>query len=149
MRRMDLTVHVTNVLGIGHLESLTSGNERERLMALAAVSVGTTRPLLGSAIILRGNDRPVWELRRVFPQHRRVIERIRVLSRDLDRRLPGQSETRHLTRQETHGMSHPSASASALKAARQAISELGPDANRQALLARADAIWRRSTSVKS
>ena len=88
LRRMDLTLHVMNVRGIGHLESLTSWNERERLMALAAVSVCLNRPLLGAAIILRENDRAIRELRRVFPQHRRVIERIRVLSRDLDRRLP-------------------------------------------------------------
>lgn len=149
LRRMDLTLHLMTVLEIGNLGSLTSGSERERLMALAAASVGTTRPLLGCAIILRGNDRAVRELRRAFPQHRRVIERIRGLSRDLDRRLPGRSEARHPLRQETHGMSHPSASESALKAARQAISELGSDANRQALLARTDVIWRRSNSVKS
>jgi hypothetical protein len=143
LRRIGLTLHVMTVLGIGHLGSLTSGNARERLMALAAVSVGTTRPLLGSAIILRGNDRVVRELRRAFPQHRQVIERVRGLSRDLDRRLPERWETRHRTGQETHGMSYPSVSESALKAARQAISELGPDANRQALLMRANAIWRR------
>lgn len=149
LRRMDLTLHLMTVLEIGNLGSLTSGNERERLIALAMVGVAVTRPLLGAAIILRGNVRAVRELRRVFPQHRQVIERIRGLSRDLDRRFPGRSEARHPTRQETHGMSHPFASESALKAARQAISELGSDANRQALLARADAIWRRSNSVKS
>lgn len=36
---MDLTLHVMDALGIGHLESLTSWNERERLMALAAIRV--------------------------------------------------------------------------------------------------------------
>lgn len=148
-RRMDLTLHVMAVLEIGHLGSLTSGNERERLLALSAVGVGMTRPLLGAAIILRGNGRAVRELRRAFPQHRLVIERIRGLSQDLDRRLPGPRETGHPTAQETHGMSRPRASQGALEAARQAISELGADANRSALLTHADAIWKRSGGVKS
>lgn len=143
LRRVDLTLHLMTVLGTGHLGSLTSWNEHERLQALVAVNVGTTRPLLGAAIILRGNDRAARELRRVFPRHRRVIERIRGLSQDLDRRLPGLSETGHPTGHETHGSCRSNASESALQAARQAISELGHDANHQALLKRADAIWRR------
>ena len=149
LRRIGLTLQVMSVLKIGHLWSLTSGSERERLLALAAVDVGTTRPLLGAAIILRGNNRGARELRRVFPQHRQVIERIRRLSQELDRRLLGQRETGHATAQETHGMSQPNASESALLAARQAIFELGPGANRQALLARADAIWKHSGGAKS
>ncbi|MCG7626086.1 hypothetical protein [Epibacterium sp. Ofav1-8] len=138
-----------SVLKIGHLWSLTSGNESERLLALAAVGIGTTRPLLGAAIILRGNDQAAQELRRVFPQHRRVIERIRGLSQNLGKRLPGWWETEHPARQETPGSSHTNTSETALQAARQAISELGADANREALLARADAIWKRSSGAKS
>lgn len=80
MRRVNLTVQVMSVLKIGHLWSLTSGNEHERLLALAAINVGMNRPVLGAAIILRGNNWAAQELRRVFPQHRRVIERIRGLS---------------------------------------------------------------------
>lgn len=68
LHRTDMILHVMTVLGIGHLGSLTSGNERERLMALAAVGVGMTRPLLGAAIIVRGNDRVLRELRRVLPR---------------------------------------------------------------------------------
>ena len=143
LRRMDLTLSIVSILGVGNSASVISMNELERLMALAAVGVGMTRPLLGAAIILRGNDRAARELRRVFPRHRRGIERIRGLSQDLDRRLPRLSETGHPTRQETHGSCRPNASESALQAARQAISELGHDANHQALLKRADAIWRR------
>ncbi|MGN7871144.1 TniQ family protein [Paracoccus sp. 22332] len=148
LRRISLTLHVMSVLKIGHLWSLTSGSERERLLALAAVGIGTTRPLLGAAIILRGNDRGARELRRAFPQHRRLIERVCGLSRDLVQRLPGRSETEHPTGQKTHGTSRASASESALQAARQAISELGPDAKREALLTRADAIWKRSSGIE-
>ena len=146
---MDLTLSIVSILGVGNSASVISTNELERLMALAAVGVGMTRPLLGAAIMLRGNGQVVRELRRVFPQHRRVIERVRGLSRDLDQQLTGLRETGHPTGQETNGMSRQNASESALRAARQAISELGHDANRQALLARADAIWTRSSGVKS
>ncbi len=38
--------------------------------------------------------------------------------------------------------------ADACKAARHAISELGPDADRQALLARAEVIWMRQSRVR-
>lgn len=148
LRRVDLTMHLMAVLEIGNLRALTSGNERERLMALAAVGVSVTRPVLGAAIILRGNERMVFELRRAFPQHRRVIEQARGLSQDLGQRFPGRRKTEHPTRK-THGTSPPSASVSALQAVRQAISELGAGANREALLTRADAIWKSSDGVKS
>lgn len=149
LRRMDLTLHVVSMLDVGRSASVISANERERLMALAAVGVGMTRPLLGAAIILRGNDRAVRELRRAFPRHRRVIDRIRRLSENLDRRLPDRPEADHATKQETREASHQGGSERALQAARQAISELGPDANRRALLTRTDAIWRCSAGVKS
>lgn len=148
LRRVDLTLHLMAVLKIGNLGALTSGNERERLMVLAAVGVSVTRPILGVAIILRVNERMVLELRRAFPQHRRLIERVRGLSRDLDQRLPGRRETEHPTGQKTHETSRASASERALQAARQAISELGPDAKREALLTRADAIWKRSSGIE-
>lgn len=148
LRRISLTLQVMSVLKIGHPWSLTSGSERERLPALAAVGISTNRPLLGVAIILRGNHRGTRELRRAFPQHRRLIERVCGLSRDLNQRLPGRRETEHPTGQKTHRTSRTSASESALQAARQAISELGPDAKREALLSRADAIWKRSSGIE-
>lgn len=149
LRRVDLTLHFLAALEIGNLGSLTSGNGRERLMALAAVGVSVTRPIVGAILILRGNDWAVRVLRRAFPQHRRVIERMLALSHDLDRRLPGRRETEHLPEQEEHRTSKSRASESALRAAQQAIAELGSGADRQALLARADAIWRCSDAVKS
>lgn len=129
LRRISLTLHVMSVLKIGHPWSLTSGSEGERLLALAAVVISTNRPLLGVAIILRGNDWGARELRRAFPQHRRLIKRVCGLSRDLDQRLPGRRETEHPTGQKTHGTSRASASESALQAARQAISSLDPTQN--------------------
>jgi len=148
MRRMDLILHVMNVLGIGHLTSLTSGIERDRLMALAAINVGLRRPILGAAIILRGNDGAVRELRRVFPQYRRVIAKTQFLSQLLDRQLPERREKEcPLESGDLRKRSRTKASSRALQAARQAISELGPTADHQALLVRADAIWKRSNGV--
>lgn len=149
LRRISMILQAMSVLKIGHLWSLKSGSDRERLLALAAVYVGMTYPLLGAGIILRGNDRGLRELRRVFPQHRRVIERIRRVSQGLDRGLPERRETEHPPRNATHRSSRPNVSQSALQAARQAITEFGPDATRQALLTRADAIWKRSLGAKS
>ncbi len=147
LRRVDLTLHLMAVLEIGKLGALTSENERERLMALAAVGVGVTRPMLGAAIILRGNERLVLELRRAFPQHRRVIARVLTLSEELERRLPRPQKAEPAPEKETKAADRSVASECALQAARQAISELGPDADRQALLVRADKIWKSQNCV--
>ncbi len=58
---MDLTLAIVSILGVGNSASVISTNELERLMALAAVGVGMTRPLLGAAIMLRGNGQVVRE----------------------------------------------------------------------------------------
>ena len=123
---------------------LTSSCQLQRFTALAAVSVGTTRPLLGAAIHLRGNDRVVRELRCSFPQHRRVVDRIRRLSQDLNRRLLRKPLQERGRVNQSDTVTPPKrASSLTLKAARQAIFELGPDADRSALLATVDAIWTR------
>lgn len=143
MHRIDLTLHILKTHELGYTTSLPSRGQLERFTALAAIDVCTTRPLLGAAILLRGNDRALRELRRTFPQHRRSIDNVCSLSRALDRRLPPKaSEVRASVRRSDRASSPRKASAQALNAARQAISELGPDANRQALLARAGIIWK-------
>lgn len=147
MRRISFTLSILNMLGLAHTAQLTSRGQLERSAALAAVDVCTTLPLLGAAILLRGNDRAFWELRRVFPQHRRLIERVRRLSQDLEIRLPRQQKLEPAPKRETQRANRPVASEGALHAARQAISELGSDASRQALLVRADSIWKRKSRI--
>lgn len=144
IRRIDLTLCLLKILGSAYTVPLTSRCQLERLAALAAVNVCSTRPFLGLAIFLRGNEQAFWEVRRAFPQHSRVIERVRQLSRHLNTRLPPKrpQESGPVVRSD-RATSPRMPSAPALDAARQAISELGPDADRQALLARADAIWKR------
>ncbi|WP_082899244.1 TniQ family protein [Sulfitobacter sp. EhC04] len=148
IRRISRTLSVLRILGLEYPASFTSRGQLERSAALAAVDVCTTRPLLGAAILLCRNDRAFWELRRVFPQHRRVIARVLTLSHDLERRLPRQPKGKRVPKQETRTANRPVASEGALQAARQAISELGPDAARQVLLARADTIWKRESCVR-
>lgn len=148
MRRISLTLCLLKILGSVYTVPLTSRFQLERSAVLAAVDVCSTRPFLGLAMLLRGNEQAYWEVRRAFPQHRRLIERVRKLSRGLDRRLPRKrwQENDPVDRPD-RATSPRKASAQALYAARQAISELGPDADRQALLARADAIWKRRSCI--
>ncbi len=147
LRRIDRTLHLLKMLGLTHAAPLTSWSQWERFKALAAVELCTTRPLLGAAIILKGNDQALREVCRSFHLHRRVVDRIGQLSIDLERRLPRRTKNQSVPEKRTHQPRRPKVSESAIAAARQAISELGPHADRQALLARADAIWERESCV--
>ncbi|MFP7675554.1 TniQ family protein [Marivita sp. S0852] len=142
MRRIGRTFAVLKILGLEYPASFASRYKLQRSEALAAIEVCTNRPLLGAAILMCGNDRAFWELRRAFPQHRRLMEKVRKLSQDLERRLPRQQKAEAAPKQEAVIAIRPVASEGALQAARQAISELGLNADRQALLARADTIWK-------
>ncbi|WP_418896421.1 TniQ family protein [Sulfitobacter litoralis] len=152
IRRFSLTLSVLKVLDLAYAAPLTSRSQMERFTALAAVDVCDTRPLLGAAILLHGNDKALRELRRVFPQHRGLIDRVHRLSLELDGRLPRKPLHQCIpVSQPDKVMSRPSrkmVSSEALNAARQAVSELGSDADRQALLVRADAIWKRQSCVR-
>ena len=148
LRRISRTFDVLKIVGLEYPASFASLCQLQRSEALAAIDVCTTRPFLGAAILMCGNDRAFWELRRAFPQHRRLIEKVRKQSQDLERRLPRQPKEEPAPKQETRTTKRPVASEGALQAARQAISELGPDAARQVLLARADTIWRRESCVR-
>ena len=147
MRRISRTFAVLKILGLEYPAAFTSRCPLQRSEALAAVDICTSRPLLGAAILLCGNDKAFWELRRAFPLHRRVIARGLTLSADLERRLPRLQKAEPAPKKETKAADRPVASEGALQAARQAISELGPDADRQALLMRADAIWKHQSCV--
>lgn len=142
MRRISRTFDVLKILGLEYAASFASRCQLQRSEALAAIDVCTTRPLLGAAILLCGNDKAFWELRRAFPLHRRVIARVLTLSTDLERRLPRLQKAEPAPKKKTKAADRPVVSEGALQAARQAISELGPDADRQALLVRADTIWK-------
>ncbi|WP_298938241.1 TniQ family protein [uncultured Ruegeria sp.] len=149
MRRISRTLAVLKIFGLEYPASFTSRCQLQRSEALAAVHVCATRPLLGAAVLMCGNDRAFWELRRAFPQHRQLIARVLKVSKDLEKRLPRQQKAEPTPTLETRAADRPVASEGALQAARQAISELGPDADRLLLLARADAIWKRQSCVRN
>lgn len=147
IRRISRTLAVLKLLGLEYPASFASRCQLQRSEALAAVDVCTSRPLLGAAILLCGNDKAYWEIRRAFLQHRRLIEKVRKQSQDIERRLRRQQKAEPAPKQETRTANRQIASEGALQAARQAISELGSDADRQALLVRADAIWKRQSCI--
>jgi hypothetical protein len=147
MRRIGRTSDVLRIVGLEYAASFTSRCQLQRSEVLAAVHVCATRPLLGAAIVMCRNDRAFWELCRAFPQHRRLIEKVSKQSQYLERRLPCQQKVEPAPKKETQRAGRPVASGGALQAARQAISELGPDADRQAFLVRADTIWRSQSCV--
>lgn len=149
MRRISRTFDVLKIVRLEYPASLTPRCQLQRSEALAAVHVCATRPLLGAAILMCGNDRAFWHLRRAFPQHRRLIEKVRKQSQYLERHLPRQQKAEPAPKQETQRASRLVASEDALQAARLAISELGFDADHHALLARADAIWKGQNCVRN
>lgn len=76
-----------------------------------------------------------------------MIARALTLSEELERRLPRPQKAEPAPEKATKAADRPVAPEGALQAARQAISELGPEADRQALLVRADTIWKSQRCV--
>ncbi|WP_299962397.1 serine hydrolase domain-containing protein [uncultured Roseobacter sp.] len=60
MRRISRSLAVLKILGLDCPASFTSRCQLQRAKALAAVDVCTTRPLLGAAILICGNDRALY-----------------------------------------------------------------------------------------
>ena len=100
-----------------------------------------SRTLLKAVPGLRKNAAPARHLSRVFPQHREVIAKIVAQSEELDENLQARFNSETSPNYRTRVTSAKEVSSSALAAAKQAIEELGPTANRLQLLTRADAIW--------
>ncbi len=140
IRRIRLAINFMSSLELVHSTSLTSGNKVARFTMLGVIGTCTQRPLLKAAAVVRTNAGAARHLRQVFPQHRRTIAKIMELSEILDENLPAYSKGEAPRQQDTSTMPGAKASARALAAARQAIEELGPAADRHKLLARADVI---------
>jgi hypothetical protein len=83
----------------------------------------------------------VRHLSRLFPRHRKAITKIAAISEEQDENMPKHSIGEVLQRRQTREKSETITPTWALIAAKQAIEELGSDADHQELLARADTIW--------
>ena len=140
-RRIRLAINLMSSLELVHCTSLTSGNKVAQFTMLGVIGTSTPRPLLMAALVVRRNAGAARHLRQVFPQHRRELAKIMVLSEILDENLPAHSKVKAPRQQDTSIMPGAKASARALAAARQTIEELGPAADCHKLLARADVIW--------
>ena len=140
-RRLGRAFYLLCARGLAQSTSLTSGDKVVRLTMLAAIGMCKSHPALKATPGLQRNAAPARHLSRVFPQHREVIAKIVAQSEESDENLQirfnGETPPQH----RTGATPAKEVSSRALAAARQAIEELGPAANRLQLLTRADAIW--------
>lgn len=90
---------------------------------------------------LRKKTAQARHLSRVFPQHREVIAKVVAQSEELGGNLQVHFNGETSPKYRSGATSAKEVSSSALAAAKQALEELGPAANRIQLLTRADAIW--------
>ncbi len=140
-RRIRLATNLMSSLELVHATSLTSGNKVARFTMLGVIGTCTLRPLLKVALVVRRNAGAARHLRQVFPQHRRAIAKIVGLSLKLDEKFPWHPKSKSAAHRQIGERKVSTASKHAFAAARQAIEELGPTADRRLLLVRAEAIW--------
>jgi len=140
-RRVDITMQVVGVLERGFRHgSIFSQCRYDRWLALAALNLGMTRPLLAVAIALRKDPAAGARLCMAFPQRRKILDRLASLADDLpflgagsDENHVGWSQT-----QRTYFAATPQPEY--LAAAKQAINQLGATVDRGELLRRAESI---------
>ena len=140
-RRVDITMQVVGVLERGFRHgSIFSQCRYDRWLALAALNLGMTRPLLSVAIALRKDPAAGARLCMAFPQRRKILDRLASLADDLpflgagsDENHVGWSQT-----QRTYFAATPQPEY--LAAAKQAINQLGATVDRGELLRRAESI---------
>ncbi len=140
-RRLGRAFYLLCARDLAQSTSLTSGDKVVRFAMLAAIGMCLSRTLLKAAPSLRRNATPARHLSRVSPQHREVIAKIVAQSEELDENLPVRFNGEAPSQHGAGAILVKEVSSHALAAARQAIKELGPAANRFQLLTRADAIW--------
>lgn len=108
-------------------------------------------PMLASAPDNRRRVTAARHLSRLFPRYREAIIKIATVSEDADEKMTKHRNGEVFRKQHASILPETTASKWALVAAKQAIEELGSDAGRQELLARADTIWaakKKLTSVQ-
>jgi hypothetical protein len=108
---------------------------------LAAIGTCMSRILLKAVPGPRKNAAPARHLSRVFAQNREGITKIVAQLEELDENLQVRFNGETSPKYRTGATSAKEVSSSALAAAKQAIEEPGPAANRVQLLTRADVIW--------
>lgn len=141
LRRFRLTLELLNEVGLVRSSALLSANQSERINALAAIDVGSRRPLLGIAYILKRNSWVVPVLWHAFPRHRRVLKKVLKRERIPLHSFPERRNESQTPKRQAPNPTLPAPSKAALGAARQAVEELGADADRYDLLLRAQEIW--------
>lgn len=135
--RFATTLSVMRSLRLAGSFPLTTPDQQARFTALAALHAGIRRPLLGLATMLCDDDWAFQQLSRDFPPRRRVIQRLRPLSRKLANVVPRPPNSPP-SPDSSHGKTWTNTPQPRhLNAAMQAIAELGRDADQRVLLKRA------------
>lgn len=139
-RRLSRVFHMMCAVGLTDSTSLISSNKAVRFSALVAIGICMSPAMLTLTPDSRRVVTAARHLSRLFPRYREAITKIAEVSED-----PAQNQPRHsvgevLRRRQAREKPETIAPSWALVAAKQAIGELGSDADRHKLLARADAI---------
>ena len=140
-RRVDLTMQVTGVLApeLRH-GALFSQSRHNRFDILAAINLGMTRPLLGTAVVVRKDPANETRIRMAFPHQKKLLHRLASFDRDFPSlgTRNGEKRTNRSLKQRTATIITPQSEY--LAAARQAINQLGETADSGDLLRCAEAI---------
>jgi len=139
------TLDLLQLWGLADAGALISENQAHRTIALAAIELGSRRSFQRFAFRVGRNSRVAQSLLRAFPRQREALETIQKWAR--------LSENRYLEREvivrratdECRNTTKTVPSKRALTAARSAVQELGSDADRLALLLRAQEILQAET----
>ena len=141
LHQFKQTLDLMKLWGLVHSDALISTNETQRTIALAAIEIGSMRPLLNTAYILGQNNRVTQSLLRAFPQQKQDLEKIQDWARLSEYRYPKHKNTSCRAKKQESSMTKAVLHERALGVARRAIQELGSTADRHALLLRAQEIW--------
>lgn len=140
-RHLSRVFHMMCAKGLTDSTSLMSDKKTVRSEALAAIGTCLSSTMLASRRDNRKKVSATRHLSRLFPEYRDAITKIMAATEVCVQDPPKQSVGEVLRQPQTRELPDTTPATSALVAAKQAIEELGSDADRQKLLARADAIW--------
>ncbi|WP_299971745.1 hypothetical protein [uncultured Roseobacter sp.] len=131
--------------GLAEVDALISEDQDQRTIALAAIELGSRRSFLRVAHRVGQNNRVAQSSLRALPRQSEAIEKVQKWARLHEYRYPEVKTTNRKATDQCPNTAKLAPSNRAVTAARSAIQELGSDADRYALLLRAQEIWQAQT----
>jgi hypothetical protein len=126
-------------------DALISENQAQRTIVLAAIELGSRRSFQRFAYRVGRNSRVAQSLLRAFPRQREALETIQKWARLSENRYSEREVTVRRATDECRKTTKPAPSKRALTATQSAVQELGSNADRLALLLRAQEILQAET----